>query len=187
MTRKLSLTRKKIDIIGEDIRRLGILPSLAIQRVCKLSENQAQAYLRFGEKMRLAIDNQNKALGSGIDTVTVTDTVTETDTATNSNMVTVTDASNVNPSHSFQQLTLRLYDTVTEAVTEFETKELTILTKVTDPRVRSNNAQWLLEKRFPDRYGDKKNQGSTDETAKTLIQALINIGNPVEISDKKEG
>ena len=183
MTRKLSLTRKKIDIIGEDIRRLGILPSLAIQRVCKLSENQAQAYLRFGEKMRLAIDNQNKALGSV--TVTDTDTVTETDTATN--MVTVTDASNTNPSNQFQQLTLRLYDTVTEAVTEFETKELTILTKVKDPRVRSNNAQWLLEKRFPDRYGDKKNQGSTDETAKTLIQALINIGNPVEISEKKEG
>jgi len=185
MTRKLSLTRKKIDIIGEDIRRLGILPSLAIQRVCKLSENQAQAYLRFGEKMRLAIDNQNKALGSV--TVTDTDTVTETDTATNSNMVTVTDASNTNPSNQFQQLTLRLYDTVTEAVTEFETKELTILTKVKDPRVRSGNAQWLLEKRFPDRYGDKRNQGSTDETAKTLIQALINIGNPVEISEKKEG
>ena len=183
MTRTTTLNKSKIDTIAEDIKRLGILPSLAIQRVCRISESQAQAYLRIGEKMRLAIDNQNEPLRAE----TVTETL-ETETLETVTQVTVTDPSNRNPSNQFLQLTLRLYDTVTVAVTEFETKELSILTKVKDPRVRSLNSQFLLSKRFPDRYGDQKTQGSTDETAKTLIQALINIGTPIKIEkiEKKE-
>ena len=164
MTRKIQLDNKKIDLIKQDIERLGLHPTSAIIRRCGVSESVAMGWLRFGEKVRVTLD-------------------TETDTDT-IDTVTVTDTKNLNPSDSYKQLTLKLHDTVTEAVTEFEALQLTELTTAENEQVKSRNSQWLLSKKYPDRYGEQKNQATIDDQAKSLIQALININLP-NPEDKK--
>ena len=99
-------------------------------------------------------------------------------------LVTVTDTKNLNPSDRYKQLTLKLHDTVTGAVTEFEAMQLTELTSSENEAVKSKNSQWLLSKKYPDRYGDHKNQTTIDDQANSLIQALININLP-NPEDKK--
>ena len=158
MTRKIKLDNKKIDLIKQDIERLGLHPTSAIIRRCGVSESVAMGWLRFGEKVRVTLD-------------------TETDTDT-IDTVTVTDTKNLNPSDRYKQLTLKLHDTVTEAVTEFEAMQLTELTTAENEAVKSKNSQWLLSKKYPDRYGDNKNQTTIDDQANALIQALININIP---------
>ena len=166
MTRKIQLDNKKIDLIKRDIERLGLHPTSAIIRHCGVSESVAMGWLRFGEKVRVTLDTE-----------------TDTDTVT-IDTVTVTDTKNLNPSDGYKQLTLKLHDTVTEAVTEFEAMQLTELTTAQNEAVKSKNSQWLLSKKYPDRYGDNKNQTTIDDQANALIQALININisNP---EDKK--
>ena len=166
MTRKIQLDNKKIDLIKRDIERLGLHPTSAIIRHCGVSASVASGWLRFGEKVRVTLDTE-----ADTDTVTI-DTVT------------VTDTKNMNPSERYKQLTLKLHDTVTEAVTEFEAMQLTELTTAENEAVKSKNSQWLLSKKYPDRYGDNKNQTTIDDQANALIQALININisNP---EDKK--
>jgi len=159
MTRKLQIDTKKIDLIKRDIERLGLPPTVAIIRHCGVSESVASGWLRFGEKCRQILD-------------------TETDTDTSNLLDTVTDTKNLNPSDRYKQLTLRLHDTVTEAVTEFEALQLTELTTAQNEQVKSRNSQWLLSKKYPDRYGEQKNQATIDDQAKSLIQALININLP---------
>ena len=159
MTRKLQIDTKKIDLIKRDIERLGLPPTVAIIRHCRVSESVASGWLRFGEKCRQILD-------------------TETDTETSNLLDTVTDTKNLNPSDSYKQLTLKLHDTVTEAVTEFEALQLTELTTAENEAVKSKNSQWLLSKKYPDRYGDNKNQTTIDDQANALIQALININIP---------
>ena len=158
MTRKIQLDNKKIDLIKQDIERLGLHPTSAIIRHCRVSESVASGWLRFGEKVRVTLDTE-----------------TETDTI---DTVTVTDTKNLNPSDRYKQLTLKLHDTVTEAVTEFEAMQLTELTTAENEAVKSKNSQWLLSKKYPDRYGDNKNQTTIDDQANALIQALININIP---------
>jgi len=160
MTRKIQLDNKKIDLIKQDIERLGLHPTSAIIRRCGVSESVAMGWLRFGEKVRVTLDTE-----ANTDTVTI-DTVT------------VTDTKNMNPSDRYKQLTLKLHDTVTEAVTEFEAMQLTELTTAENEAVKSKNSQWLLSKKYPDRYGDNKNQTTIDDQANALIQALININIP---------
>ena len=162
MTRKLQLTNPKIHLIKRDIERLGLPPVQAIIRHCKVTEGVAQSWMRFGEKMRVAIDSDTET-----DTDTDTDTVTVTDT--------VTDPKNLNPSDSYKQLTLRLYDTVTVAVTDYEAMELENLKLTDNEQVSSRNSQWLLSKKFPERYGDHKDTKGVDEQAQSLIQAIINL------------
>ena len=149
MTRKIKLDNKKIDLIKQDIERLGLHPTSAIIRRCGVSESVAMGWLRFGEKVRVTLDTG-----------------------------TVTDTKNQNPSDRYKQLTLKLHDTVTEAVTEFEALQLTELTTAENEAVKSKNSQWLLSKKYPDRYGDNKNQTTIDDQANALIQALININIP---------
>ena len=158
MTRKIKLDNKKIDLIKQDIERLRLHPTSAIIRRCGVSESVATGWLRFGEKVRVTLDTE-----------------TETDTI---DTVTVTDTKNQNPSDRYKQLTLKLHDTVTEAVTEFEALQLTELTTAENEAVKSKNSQWLLSKKYPDRYGDNKNQTTIDDQANALIQALININIP---------
>ena len=165
MTRKLQIDTKKIDLIKRDIERLGLPPTVAIIRHCRVSESVASGWLRFGEKCRQIL-------------------YTETDTETSNLLDTVTDTKNLNPSDSYKQLTLKLHDTVTEAVTEFEALQLTELTTAENEQVKSRNSQWLLSKKYPDRYGEQKNQATIDDQAKSLIQALININLP-NPEDKK--
>ena len=165
MTRKLQIDTKKIDLIKRDIERLGLPPTVAIIRHCRVSESVASGWLGFGEKCRQILD-------------------TETDTETSNLLDTVTDTKNLNPSDSYKQLTLKLHDTVTEAVTEFEALQLTELTTAENEQVKSRNSQWLLSKKYPDRYGEQKNQATIDDQAKSLIQALININLP-NPEDKK--
>ena len=160
MSRKIQLDNKKIELIKQDIERLGLHPTSAIIRRCGVSESVAMGWLRFGEKVRVTLDTET------IDTVTVTDT------------------KNQNPSDRYKQLTLKLHDTVTEAVTEFEALQLTELTTAQNEAVKSKNSQWLLSKKYPDRYGDNKNQTTIDDQANALIQALININVPIS-EDKK--
>ena len=166
MTRKIQLDNKKIDLIKQDIERLGLHPTSAIIRRCGVSESVAMGWLRFGEKVRVTLDTE-----------------TDTDTVTIDTVI-VTDTKNLNPSDRYKQLTLKLHDTVTEAVTEFEAMQLTELTTAQNEAVKSKNSQWLLSKKYPDRYGDNKNQTTIDDQANALIQALININisNP---EDKK--
>jgi len=164
MSRKIQLDNKKIDLIKQDIERLGLHPTSAIIRRCGVSESVAMGWLRFGEKVRVTLDTE-----------------TETDTI---DTVTVTDTKNMNPSDRYKQLTLKLHDTVTEAVTEFEAMQLTELTTAENEAVKSKNSQWLLSKKYPDRYGDNKNQTTIDDQANALIQALININVPIS-EDKK--
>ena len=61
---------------------------------------------------------------------------------------------------------------------EFEAMQLTELTTAENEAVKSKNSQWLLSKKYPDRYGDHKNQTTIDDQANSLIQALININLP---------
>jgi len=159
MTRKLQIDNKKIDLIKRDIERLGLPPTVAIIRHCGVSESVASGWLRFGEKCRQILD-------------------TETETEPSKLLDTVTDTKNLNPSDRYKQLTLKLHDTVTEAVTEFEALQLTELTTAQNEQVKSRNSQWLLSKKYPERYGEQKNQATIDEQAKSLIQALININLP---------
>ena len=56
--------------------------------------------------------------------------------------------------------------------------QLTELTTAENEAVKSKNSQWLLSKKYPDRYGDNKNQTTIDDQANALIQALININIP---------
>ena len=158
MSRKIQLDNKKIELIKKDIERLGLHPTSAIIRHCGVSESVAMGWLRFGEKVRVTLD-----------------TDTDTDTI---DTVTVTDTKNLNPSDRYKQLTLKLHDTVTGAVTEFEAMQLTELTSSENEAVKSKNSQWLLSKKYPDRYGDHKNQTTIDDQANSLIQALININLP---------
>ena len=158
MTRKIQLDNKKIDLIKQDIERLGLHPTSAINSRCGVSESVAMGWLRFGEKVRVTLDTETET--ETIDTVTVTDT------------------KNLNPSDRYKQLTLKLHDTVTEALTEFEALQLTELTTAENEAVKSKNSKWLLSKKYPYRYGDNKNQTTIDDQANALIQALININIP---------
>ena len=70
MTRKIQLDNKKIDLIKQDIERLGLHPTSAIIRRCGVSESVAMGWLRFGEKVRVTLDTETDT--DTIDTVTVT-------------------------------------------------------------------------------------------------------------------